>query len=454
MVAEAPVCVKIIRVEAFLAIFDHARYNWNLHPGKWREAESPIPSGAVVPVAGGPLIMSAHPQKIQLTNQQQPQVADAVKSIPPSGIRAFFELVIGRDDIISLGVGEPDFSTPWRVREQSLYRVARGETSYTSNSGLLSLRKAIARYLHERFQVEVDPVREMLITVGVSEGLDLALRAVLNPGDEVIVWSPSYVAYAPLVTLAGGVPVMLETSQESGFGLDLARLEQIITPRTRAIFINYPNNPTGATLTRETLVGLARICTRHGVLMISDEVYAEITHDGEHVSLASLPEAAGWTLLLSGFSKAFAMTGWRLGYACGPAEVIAAMTKIHQYSIMCAPIMAQRAGEAALTEGLEDMAHMCEVYRQRRNVIVDGLNRIGLPCHRPAGAFYAFPSISHTGLDEMTFCRRLLEEESVAIVPGSAFGEAGRGYVRLAYAVSFETIDRALEGIGRFLNRL
>jgi aminotransferase len=381
-------------------------------------------------------------------------VADKVLGIPPSGIRAFFELVIGRDDIISLGVGEPDFSTPWRIREQALYRVSRGETSYTSNSGLLSLRKAIARYLYERFGVEADPEREMLITVGVSEGLDLALRAILNPGDEVIVWSPSYVAYAPLVTLADGVPVMLNTSAEEGFRLDLEKLKRLITPRTRAIFVNYPNNPTGATLTREDLVGLARLCSAHGILMLSDEVYAELTHDGKHVSLAALPEAAGWTLLLSGFSKAFAMTGWRLGYACGPAEIVAAMTKIHQYSIMCAPIMGQRAAEAALTEGIEDMEKMCEIFRQRRNVIVEGLNAIGLPCHKPAGAFYAFPSIKHTGLDDVEFCRRLLEQESVAIVPGSAFGEAGQGYVRMAYAVGFETIERALEGIGRFLKRL
>jgi aminotransferase len=398
-------------------------------------------------------ISMIQPEKLDLSHRR-PQVADAVQSIPPSGIRAFFELVIGRDDIISLGVGEPDFATPWRVRESAMWRVNRGETSYTSNSGLLSLRKAIAGYLHERFGVEADPVREMLITVGVSEGLDLALRAMLNPGDEVIVWSPSYVAYAPLVTLAGGVPVLLETGIEQGFDLDCDRLKKLITPRTRALFINYPNNPTGATLTEAKLREIARICVAHGVVIISDEVYGEMTHDGKHVSIASFPEAAGWTLLLSGFSKAFAMTGWRLGYAAGPSELIAAMTKIHQYSIMCAPIMAQRCGEAALSEGLEEMERMCEIYRQRRNVIVDGLNRIGLPCHTPQGAFYAFPSIKHTGLDEMTFCKRLLEEESVAIVPGSAFGDAGKGHVRMAYAVGFETIERALEGMDRFLKRI
>ena len=389
-------------------------------------------------------------ERIQVNQQRRPQVATAVQSIPPSGIRAFFELVIGRDDVISLGVGEPDFSTPWRVREEAIFRLQRGETSYTSNSGLLSLRKAVCKYLYERFEVEADPATETLITVGVSEGLDLVLRAMLNPGDEVIVWQPCYVAYAPLVVLAGGVPVALDSSAADGFKLDLDKLQKLITPRTRAVFINYPCNPTGTTLTREELTGLARICSAAGIVMISDEVYGEMTHDGKHVSLAAIPEAAGWTVLLSGFSKAFAMTGWRMGYAVGPAELIAAMTKIHQYTIMCAPIMGQRAAEASLTQGLEDMERMCETFRQRRNMIVKGLNEIGLPCHNPGGAFYAFPSIKHTGLDSVEFCRRLLEQESIAIVPGNAFGEAGEGHVRLAYAVGFDTIDKALEGIARF----
>ncbi|OPZ07853.1 MAG: putative N-acetyl-LL-diaminopimelate aminotransferase [candidate division BRC1 bacterium ADurb.BinA292] len=396
----------------------------------------------------------AEVRKVATRREVRPRVAEKVRTLPPSGIRAFFELVIGRDDVISLGVGEPDFVTPWHIRETALYRISQGDTTYTSNSGLLSTRAAIARYLHERFKATFDPEDEMLLTVGVSEGLDLVLRAILEPGDEVIIWQPSYVAYAPLVTLAGGVPVALNTSIEAGFGLDLNALENLITDRTRAVFINYPSNPTGATLRREDLEGLVRICVPRQILMISDEVYAELTHDGDHVSLAAIPGAAEWTVLLSGFSKAFAMTGWRLGYAAGPREVIAAMTKIHQYSIMCAPIMAQRAGEAALTEGLDDMREMCAIYRQRRNMIVKGLNEIGLPCHRPAGAFYAFPSIRHTGLDSETFCRKLLEEESVAIVPGNAFGEAGEGYVRMAYAASFQTIERALAGLERFLKRL
>ncbi len=393
------------------------------------------------------------PQKIDIPRHDRPRVARVVQEIPPSGIREFFELVIGRDDVISLGVGEPDFVTPWAIRESAFWRVARGETSYSSNAGLLSLRQAIARYLYQRFEVQCDPRREVLVTVGASEGMDLALRAILEPGDEVIIWEPCYVAYSPLVRLAGGVPVALPTSAEEGFGLDLARLAQLITPRTRAVMINYPNNPTGATLRRAELVELARICTAAGVLMISDEIYAELTHDGDHVSLAALPEAAGWTLLLSGFSKAFAMTGWRIGYAAGPAEIIAAMTKIHQYSMLCAPIMGQRAAEAALADGTVAMREMCEIFAQRRNVIVEGLNSIGVPCHKPAGAFYAFPSIRHTGMASVDFCKRLLDEESIAIVPGSAFGASGEGYVRMAYAVGFETIHKAIEGMGRFLKR-
>ncbi|MEN6626169.1 MAG: aminotransferase class I/II-fold pyridoxal phosphate-dependent enzyme [Candidatus Sumerlaeia bacterium] len=396
----------------------------------------------------------AEPQKLDFPGELRPRVAQVVQEIPPSGIRAFFELVIGRDDVISLGVGEPDFVTPWPIREAAFYRVSKGETSYTSNAGLLSLRQAIAKYLYQRFEVQCDPRKEVLITVGASEGLDLALRALVEPGDEVIVWEPAYVAYAPLVRLVGGVPVSLIARAEDGFGLDFDQLEKLISPRTKAILINYPNNPTGATLRRDELVKLARLCTANGVVMISDEIYGELTHDGEHVSLAALPEAAGWTILLSGFSKAFAMTGWRLGYAVGPSEIIGAMTKIHQYSMLCAPVMAQRAAETALTECLDDMRRMCEIYAQRRNVIVDGLNQIGLPCHTPAGAFYAFPSIKHTGLSSIEFCKRLLEEESVAIVPGSAFGSSGEGHVRMAYAVGFDTIHKAIEGMGRFLKRL
>lgn len=396
----------------------------------------------------------AQPQKVDVKQPTRSRIAEKVVQIPPSGIRAFFELVIGRDDVLSLGVGEPDFPTPWRICEGAQYHVIRGETSYTSNSGLLSLRKKIARYLADRFLVQADPEGEILITVGASEGMDLALRALLNPGEEAIVWEPCYVAYAPLVRLTGATPVILEARGEDGFQLDLARLKSLITPKTRAILLNYPNNPTGMTLQRPTLEALLRVAVENEIVIVSDEIYAEMTHDGDHFSIASIPEAAEWVLLLSGFSKAFSMTGWRIGFAAGPSDIISAMTKIHQYSMLCAPIMGQRAAEIALREGMEDMRRMCEVFRQRRNYIVKGLNEIGLPCHKPGGAFYAFPSIKHTGLDSVEFCRRLLEDEQIAIVPGNAFGAAGEGYVRLAYAVGFDTIDRALEGIGRFLKKL
>lgn len=394
------------------------------------------------------------PQKINLAQPSKSRVSELVAALPPSGIRAFFELVIGRDDILSLGVGEPDFPTPWRAREAAMYRIGRGETCYTSNSGLISLRRSIAKYLATRFDVHADPEKEILITVGASEGLDVSLRAILNPGDEVIVWDPYFVAYAPLVRLAGGVPVALLADGEKGFRFDLEAFKKLVTPRTRALLLNYPNNPTGVSLGRSELEAIARYAAQNEILIISDEIYAEMTHDGTHVSMASIPEVADWTILLSGFSKAFAMTGWRIGYAVAPPDITAAMTKVHQYSMMCASVMAQRAAEAALEECMEDMESMCETFRQRRNVIVDGFNQIGLPCHRPEGAFYAFPSIKHTGLSSMEFCRRLLEEEKIAIVPGSAFGESGEGYVRAAYAVSFDEIDRAIAGIGRFVKRL
>lgn len=396
----------------------------------------------------------SRPQPIEIQHPTRPRVSEVVSALAPSGIRAFFDLVIGRDDIVSLGVGEPDFATPWCAREAAIYRITRGETCYTSNSGLLSLRQAVASYLDGRFDVKADPEEEILITVGASEGLDVAMRAILNPGDEVIVWEPYFVAYAPLVQMAGGVPVPLQARGEDGFKFDIQHFESLITPRTRAVLLNYPNNPTGVTLRRDELEVIARIAVRNEMLIISDEIYAELTHDGKHVSMAAIPEAADWTLVLSGFSKAFAMTGWRVGFAVGPADVIAAMRKVHQYSMMCASVMSQRAAEAALNEGMDEMEAMCEIFRQRRNVIVEGFNSVGLPCHKPEGAFYAFPSIKHTGLSSMEFCSRLLEEEKVAIVPGDAFGPAGEGYVRAAYAVGFDSIEKAINGIGRFLKKI
>jgi len=396
----------------------------------------------------------SQPEKIDLVQPARARVGNLIQSLPPSGIREFFELVIGRDDIISLGVGEPDFVTPYRTREAAIFSINQGQTSYTSNAGLLSLRKAISKYLADRFQVEADAEDEVLITVGVSEGIDLALRAILNPGDEVIIPEPCYIAYDPLVQLAGGVPISLACSEENGFHLNLDDLEKLITPRTRALVLNYPCNPTGTTLNREEIERLAQIARASEMIVISDEIYAEMTFAHKHVSLASIPEAADWTILLSGFSKAFAMTGWRIGYASGPAEIISAMKKIHQYNMLCAPIMSQRAAESALTEGMHDMEQMVEVFRQRGNYIHSGFEQLGLKCVKPEGAFYAFPSIKETGLTSQQFCRRLLEEEKVAVVPGSAFGPTGEGHFRAAYAASFESIDRALEGIYRFLSRL
>lgn len=396
----------------------------------------------------------SQPEKIQFTPPSRPRIGDTIAGLPPSGIRGFFDLVIGRDDITSLGVGEPDYVTPWRISEAAIYSIHQGQTSYTSNSGLLSLRTAIAQYLAKRFSVEADPVKEILITVGASEGMDLALRAILNPGDEVIVPEPCYVAYDPLVRLAGGVPVTLHTRGEDGFRIDWDALENLITPKTRALIVNYPSNPTGVTLKPEEVERLANLASSNEIIVISDEIYAELTYIGEHVSLASFPQAADWTVLLSGFSKAFAMTGWRLGYAAGPAEIIGAMTKIHQYSMLCAPIMAQRAAEAALNEGMDDMHRMVDSYAERRNYFDSGLKSIGLRTTDPEGAFYAFPSIVETGLSSVDFCKRLLAEESLAVVPGTAFGGSGEGYFRASYAVDFRTLDAALEKLRRFLSRL
>lgn len=396
----------------------------------------------------------SQPEKIQFTPPSKPRIGRVIAGLPPSGIREFFELVIGRDDITSLGVGEPDFVTPWRISEAAIYSIHQGQTSYTSNAGLLSLRMSIARYLAERYSVEADPEKEILITVGASEGMDLALRAILNPGDEVIVPEPCYVAYDPLVRLAGGVPCTLPTRGENGFRIDWNELEKLITPRTRALIINYPSNPTGVTLKPEEVERLANLAAANQMIVISDEIYSELTYVGEHVSLASFPQATDWTILLSGFSKAFAMTGWRLGYAVGPAEIIGAMTKIHQYSMLCAPIMAQRAAEAALSEGMEDMHRMVASYSERRNYFDSGLKSIGLRTTDPEGAFYAFPSIRHTGLKSVDFCKRLLEQENLAVVPGTAFGASGEGYFRASYAVDFATLDEALEKLQRFISRL
>ena len=382
------------------------------------------------------------------------KLSRAVEAIPPSGIRRFFDVVSQMDDVISLGVGEPDFGTAWRVREAAIYGLERGRTSYTANSGLLELRQAIAAALRGRYGLEYDPAHEVLVTVGVSEGLDLALRALLDPGDEVLVAEPCYVAYPPCVALAGGVPVSLPTSAAEGFVPRAAVAERLVTPRTKAIVLNTPSNPTGAVLGRAALEALADVARRHDLLVISDEVYDRLSYDAPHVPMATLPGMAERTLLLNGFSKTYGMTGWRVGYAAGPRPLLAAMTKIHQYTALCASRQAQEAAIEALRVPDRDVQAMVDDYDARRRLFVSGLNRLGLTCHLPAGAFYAFPSVAATGLSSQGFAERLLTEGRVAVVPGDAFGAGGDGHVRCAYATALPQLEAALERMARFLDAL
>ena len=382
------------------------------------------------------------------------KLSRAVEAIPPSGIRRFFDVVSQMDDVISLGVGEPDFGTAWRVREAAIYGLERGRTSYTANSGLLELRQAIAAALRGRYGLEYDPGHEVLVTVGVSEGLDLALRALLDPGDEVLVAEPCYVAYPPCVALAGGVPVSLPTSAADGFVPRAAVAERLVTPRTKAIVLNTPSNPTGAVLGRAALEALADVARRHDLLVISDEVYDRLSYDAPHVPMAALPGMAERTLLLNGFSKTYGMTGWRVGYAAGPRPLLAAMTKIHQYTALCASRQAQEAAIEALRVPDRDVQAMVDDYDARRRLFVSGLNRLGLTCHLPAGAFYAFPSVAATGLSSQGFAERLLTEGRVAVVPGDAFGAGGDGHVRCAYATALPQLEAALERMARFLDAL
>jgi aminotransferase len=381
------------------------------------------------------------------------RISRVVQSIPPSGIRKFFDIVSQMEDVVSLGVGEPDFVTPWRIREAAIYSLERGFTQYTSNYGLLELRQEVARLLDRRCGVEYRPEGEVLITVGVSEGLDLALRAILNPGDEVLIPEPCYVSYKPCTLFAGGVPVTVVSHADTGFRVRIEELEKRVTSRTRALLINFPNNPTGATFRRQDLERLAELARRHDLIVISDEIYSELTYDSRHVSLATLPGMQERTILLNGFSKAFAMTGWRIAYAAGPADLIGAMTKIHQYTMLCASIVAQKAALEACRAGEADMESMVAEYNERRRFFVQGLNNIGLECLLPEGAFYAFPSIRSTGLTGEQFAERLLHEERVAVVPGTAFGESGEGHVRCSYAASIEQIREALVRMERFVDR-
>lgn len=380
-------------------------------------------------------------------------IARHVQAIPRSGIREFFELVQGRPEVISLGVGEPDFATPWHIREAAIYALERGRTTYTSNWGLLKLREALSRHLADQFGLTYDPGRQILITVGVSEALDLALRALVNPGDEILYHEPCYVSYSPSIALAHGVPVPVACQAETGFSLTPAAIEAAITPRSKVLILNFPTNPTGGTLHRTDLLQIADVVLKHNLVVITDEIYAELTFDGEHTSIASLPGMRERTLFLHGFSKAYAMTGFRIGYACGPPELLGAMTRIHQYAMLCASIVSQEAALEAIRRGTADTAEMREQYRLRRNYIVQGFNALGLNCHLPRGSFFAFPSIQATGLSSKDFAVRLLEEEKVACVPGSAFGPGGEGYLRCCFATSLERIEEALERIGRFVSR-
>ena len=387
--------------------------------------------------------------------EKRPLVAPHIASLPKSGIRDFFDLVSTMKDVISLGIGEPDFVTPWNIRENALYSIERGHTHYTSNLGLMPLRKEICNYLASDFGLHYDPAHECIVTVGVSEALDLVIRAITSPGDEVLYHEPCYVSYNAEVKMAHGVPVAVETREENDFALDPDDLEKAVTPKTRAILLNFPCNPTGATLTFEQTRRIAEIAVKYDLIVLADHIYSELTYDGPMTpSIASLPGMKERTVFLHGFSKAFAMTGFRIGYACGPAEIIDAMMKIHQYSMLCAPITAQEAALEALRSGRPDMEAMRMEYRDRRNVIVDGFNSMGLHCFKPEGAFYVFPNITSTGLSSMEFAKKLLMSKKVAVVPGSAFGPCGEGFVRCSYATSMEGIKEALQKIGEFIKEL
>ncbi|MCI1881311.1 MAG: aminotransferase [Sporolactobacillus sp.] len=378
-------------------------------------------------------------------------LAHRVRTLKPSGIRKFFDATAGMSNIISLGVGEPDFVTPWNVREAAILSLEDGRTSYTANSGLPALRTAIAGYMDNYFCVSYDPASEIIVTVGASEAIDMAMRAILDPGDEVLVAEPCFVSYAPLVSLAGGEPVSIAAREENGFKVTAAQLEEACTSRTKAIMICSPNNPTGAMLSRPEMEAIAEVARRHDLLVISDEIYAELVYDELYTSFAALEGMRERTILISGFSKDLAMTGWRVGFVCGPKELIAGMLKIHQYAIMCASAMAQYAALEGLRSGRDDINEMRQSYRQRRNYIVESLNEMGLSCPQPEGAFYTFPSIVSTGLDAETFATRLLQEEKVVVVPGDAFGACGAGHVRCSYATSMTQLQEAMTRMKRFV---
>src|SRR3974390_1189007 len=381
------------------------------------------------------------------------RINTAVRDIPRSGIRDFFDIVTTMKDVISLGIGEPDFDTPWHVRESTVFALERGATHYTSNLGYLELRRELSRYVKRVFGAEYNPDNEILITVGVSEALDLALRALINPGDEVLYHEPCYVSYRATILFAHGNPLAVEAKAENGVRLTRAMLEEKVTPRTKVLMLNFPNNPTGAIMSRGDLEDIAAFARERDLLVITDEIYGELTYDTPHTSIVSLPGMRERTIFLHGFSKAWPMTGYRLGYACGPADLIEAMMKIHQYTLLCASSLSQKAAAEALARPETDIAEMVGEYRRRRNFIAGAFAEMGLECHRPLGAFYAFPSVARFGLSSRDFAMKLLHEERVAVVPGTAFGACGEGFVRCAYATSLDNIKEAMIRLRRFIGR-
>lgn len=382
-------------------------------------------------------------------------IAEHIKGIPRSGIRDFFEIVQSMDDVISLGIGEPDFATPWHIREAAIFALERGRTGYTSNLGLPRLRRSISDYIQKHFGIRYEPLSEILVSVGVSEAIDLALRALLNQGDEVIYHEPCYVSYAPSIVMAGGVPRAVTTRADEGFVLHAEDLEKAITPRSRVLMLNFPTNPTGAAMDPEELEKIAAVCIKHNLVVLTDEIYCELTYEGRpHHSIATIPGMRERTVLLHGLSKAFAMTGWRIGFACAPSELIEAMMKIHQYSILCAPIMGQDAAIEALEHGEQSVNGMRREYERRRNFIVSSIRDMGLECPSPRGAFYVFPKITSTGLSSRDFSMRLLHEKKVAVVPGPAFGSGGEGHVRCSFATALDQIKIAMVRMAEFCREL
>lgn len=381
-------------------------------------------------------------------------LSDKVIQLQPSGIRKFFDVVAEMPDAISLGVGEPDFDTPWRIREEGIYSLERGRTFYTSNAGLKELKEEISNYIDRKVQVRYCPQNEVIVTVGGSEGIDVALRAMLNPGDEVLIPQPSYVSYLPCAVMADGVPVIIPLQNKNQFKLTAEEVEAAVTPKTKILILPFPNNPTGAIMTREDLEPIAEVVKKHDLYVISDEIYSELSYLGDHVSIASLPGMKERTILINGFSKGFAMTGWRLGYACGPREIIEQMVKIHQYAIMCAPTNSQYAAVEALRNCEDEVEEMRTAYNQRRRYLMHEFKRMGLECFEPFGAFYVFPSIQEFGMTSEEFANRFLQEEKVAVVPGTAFGECGEGFIRISYAYSLDDLKVALERLERFITHL